>query len=426
MIHLNEEKRQTEGLSIQKAKAPGKVHIPLSQHMGKICQSVVKAGDPVKTGQLIATLSEKALFSPIHSSVSGKVKSINDYPHPVLGTCKAIAIESDGLDTPADFISRKKDEIEKLSADLIRTIIFDAGIVGMGGASFPTHIKLSPPKPVDSLILNGAECEPYLTSDSRLMIEKTKEILLGLEVIARCTGVKKVYIAIEDNKPEAIKHFKDAIGGRKYIIRVIKSAYPQGGEKQLIKAVLKREVPSGKLPFDVGALVQNVATTYAVYEAVYLGKPLYERVVTVTGDCLERPANLLTRIGTPIKELIEQCGPLKKEPKKIVFGGPMMGIAQYSLEVPVIKSTNGIILLSEGEIDAAKERLCIRCARCVEYCPLGLMPCMMSLASEKEKWDLAKAYGCLECMECGACNYVCPQKRNIVQAIKYAKTRIPK
>ncbi|MFH0839421.1 MAG: RnfABCDGE type electron transport complex subunit C, partial [Candidatus Omnitrophota bacterium] len=202
--------------------------------------------------------------------------------------------------------------------------------------------------------------------------------------------------------------------------------YPQGGEKQLIKAVLKREVPSGKLPFDVGALVQNVATTYAVYEAVYLGKPLYERVVTVTGDCLEHPANLLTRIGTPIKELIEQCGPLKKEPKKIVFGGPMMGIAQYSLEVPVIKSTNGIILLSEGEIDAAKERLCIRCARCVEYCPLGLMPCMMSLASEKEKWDLAKAYGSLECMECGACNYVCPQKRNIVQAIKHAKTRIPK
>ncbi|MDP2860417.1 MAG: RnfABCDGE type electron transport complex subunit C, partial [bacterium] len=310
MINLNEEKRQTESLPIVKAKKPDRVYIPLSQHIGKACQPVIKIGDSVKTGQLIATLTEKTVFSPIHSSVSGKVKAIQDHPHPVLGLSKAILIESDGLDTHTDSKSRSKEEADKLSAEDLRKIIFDAGIVGMGGASFPTHIKLSPPKPIDSFILNGAECEPYLTSDSRIMIEKTKEILLGAGIVTRCTGAKNVYIAIEDNKPEAIEAFKKAMQSTVHspqstecVIRVIKSGYPQGGEKQLTKTVLKREVPSGKLPFDIGVVVQNVATAYAIYEAVYLGKPLYERVVTVTGNCFDHPANLLARIGTPIKNL---------------------------------------------------------------------------------------------------------------------------
>ncbi len=431
MIKLNEEKRRTEHSPIVKATIPDKAALPLYQHIGRPCQPVIKTGDIVKRGQLIATLSDKAAFSPIHSSISGKVKAIQDYPHPLLGQSKAILIESDGFDASVDFKARSNEEIEKLTPDDLRKIIFDAGIVGMGGAGFPAHIKLNPPKSVDSLIVNGAECEPYLTSDNRLMIEKTKEILLGIEIIAKCAGVKNVYIAIEDNKPKAIRAFNSLLvhgpwsmvhGLPKLII--IKSGYPQGGEKQLIKSVLRREVPSGKLPFEVGAIVHNIATTYAIYEAVYSGKPLYERVITVTGDCLEHPANLLTRIGTPIKDLIEQCGPLRKEPAKIVFGGPMMGISQYSLDVPVIKSTNGVILFSKNEAESAEEKFCIRCGRCVEHCPLGLMPCMMSMASEKEKWELAKAYGCMECMECGACNYVCPQKRNIVQAIKHAKLKI--
>jgi electron transport complex protein RnfC len=279
---------------------------------------------------------------------------------------------------------------------------------------------------MDTLILNGAECEPYLTSDNRLMIEKAHEILLGTDLIVKATGLKKVYIAIEDNKPNAINIFKEAVHNTHYSIRILPAYYPQGGEKQLIQSILKREIPKGKLPFDIGILVHNVATAFAVYEAVYFGKPLYERVVTMTGDCLEKPRNLLARIGTTIKDLIEDCGCLIKEPKKIIFGGPMMGIAQYSLDTPIIKTTNGVILLSHGEPLDLEDPVCIRCARCVENCPVGIMPCIISQASKNEKWDMAKDYGCFDCIECGICNYVCPQKIYLVQSIRHAKTMIKK
>jgi electron transport complex protein RnfC len=296
----------------------------------------------------------------------------------------------------------------------------------MGGASFPTHIKLNPPKPVDTLIINGAECEPYLTSDYRLMVEKSKEILSGVELVARCLGVSKVYIAIEDNKPEAIKLFNDAIRNTQYAIQVLKSYYPQGGEKQLIKNILGKEVPQGKLPFDIGVVVHNVETIFAIYEAVYLNKPLYERVVTVAGSCLSNPKNVLARIGTPIKELIDFCGPLKQEPAKIIIGGPMMGIAQYTLDVPVIKSTTGVLLLDEEEARVQEEAFCIRCGACVRECPVGLMPCLINLASEKEMWMQAKSYGVLDCIECGLCSYVCPANRRLIQSIKRVKLEITK
>lgn len=426
MLKLNEEKELTYKLPIRQAKLPSRVYIPLSQHIGKSCEPIVKSAEEVKTGQLVATLEGKGVFAPIHSSISGKVVALDDWAHPVLGRSKAIIIGSDGLDQKIAFKQESEEVIDKLNPHDIRRIVFDAGIVGMGGASFPTHIKLTSPKPLDSFILNGAECEPYLTGDSRLMVERTREILLGVKLIMKASGVKNVYVAIEDNKPDAIKIFKNELKSTNYKLCILKSAYPQGGEKQLIKSVLKREVPSGKLPFDVGALVHNVATIYAIYEAVYLGKPLYERVITITGDCLENPGNLLVRIGTTIRDLIEECLPLIKEPRKIVFGGPMMGIAQYGQDTPVIKSTNGIILLSESQTQAAEEAYCLRCARCVEACPMGLMPCMMRQAIEKEKWDLAKSYGCLECMECGLCSYLCPQKKNIVQLVKYAKARMQK
>jgi len=291
----------------------------------------------------------------------------------------------------------------------------------MGGASFPTYIKLSPPKPVDTLIVNGAECEPYLTCDYRLMIEKTKEIMLGIESVAKCLGVKKVFIAIEDNKPEAVKLFEDAIRNTHYAVRVLKSMYPQGGEKQLIKNVLGKEVPSGKLPFDIGVVVHNVGTIFAIYEAVYLSKPLIERVVTVTGSGIENPKNVLARIGTPIKELIDFCGPQKEKPAKIIIGGPMMGIAQYTDEVPVIKSTTGVLLFNQQEAAIYEEEFCIRCGACVRECPVGLMPCLINLASEKESWVLTKNYGALDCIECGICSYVCPANRRLVQSIKRAK-----
>lgn len=434
MVRLKEHKDLTEHKETRPLAPPEKVYIPLSQHIGKACSPLVKAGDIVTLGQKIAS-ADAAVSAPVHASVSGKVGGIVDHPHPLLGKFQAVLIENDGKDTRS-FAERPQEQVNGLNADQIRGIISDAGIVGMGGAAFPTYIKLKPSVTVDSLIINGAECEPYITADSRLMIERTAQIIKGIALIVKCTGVKDVYIAIEDNKPEAISAFSAACGLASggnpqlstsgYKLRVLRSHYPQGGEKQLIKAVLKREVPPGKLPFDIGVVVQNVATVFAIYEAVYSGKPLFERVVSVTGDCLLNPANLIVRIGTPLKDLLTACGPFKKEPKKIIFGGPMMGIAQYNLDVPVIKSTNGIVCLSEGRIGEAEEASCIRCSRCVENCPLGIMPCMISLAAEKEKWDLAKAYGCLECMECGLCNYICPQKRNIVQAIKQAKQEILK
>ena len=424
MVRLEEHKNRTENEAIEKMPAASRVYIPLSQHLGKVCNPLVKTGDQVFLGQKIASV-EAHVYSPIHASVSGKVIAIQDWPHPVLGRCKAIVIENDGLDSrQSSVFSRQSEEINKLTAEQIRNIVFEAGIVGMGGASFPTHIKLNPPKPVDALIVNCAECEPYLTSDYRLMVEKTKEIMLGIDIVARCLGVKKVSIAIEDNKPAAIKAFNNELRTADYELKVLKSQYPQGGEKQLIKNVLRREVPSGKLPFDVGVVVHNVGTVFAIYEALYLNKPLYERVVTVTGSCVSNPKNLLVRIGTPVKELIDAFGPLKEEPEKIIIGGPMMGIAQYTDEVPVIKSTTGVVLLNKREAKIQEEEFCIRCGACVRNCPAGLMPCLINLASEKELWTEAKAYNAIDCIECGLCNYVCPANRTLVQSIKRAKLEV--
>ncbi len=402
---------------------PARVYIPLSQHIGRPCIPLVKTGDSVLAGQKIAAV-ETGMHAPIHASVSGKVVSIQDWPHPALGRCKAIVIENDGQEKSEIRNPKSETEIKNLTPDQIRNIVFESGIVGMGGASFPTHIKLNPSKPVDNLVINGAECEPYLTGDYRLMVEKAGEILKGIELIAKCLGVKNVYIAIEDNKPQAIKAFNYELRVTSYKLRILKSFYPQGGEKQLIKNVLHKEVPRGKLPFDIGVVVQNVATAYAVYEAVYKNKPLYERVVTVTGSCISNPKNLLARIGAPIKDLIEFCGPLKEEPEKIIIGGPMMGIAQYTDEVPVIKSTNGVILLNKKESAFKEESFCIRCGACVRECPAGLMPCLINLAAGKKIWAQAKDCGALDCIECGICSYVCPANRDLVQSIKMAKLEL--
>ncbi len=425
MVKLEEHKHTTENRKIEELPLPSKVYIPLSQHLGKISTPIAQIGDRVLAGQKIA-VSSAGVSSNIHASISGKIVAIEDWPHQVLGKAQAIVIESDGLDEKLVTNNQKQEEIDKLTPEQIRNIVFEAGIVGLGGASFPTHIKLNPPKPVDTLIINGAECEPYLTCDHRLMVEKTNEILRGIDLVARCLGVKKVYIAIEDNKPEAIEVFNHEIRDTRYEIRVLKSQYPQGGEKQLIKNIIGKEVPSGKLPFDVGVVAHNVGTIYAIYEAVYLNKPLYERVVTVTGSCVSNPKNLLVRIGTPIRELINFCAPLKQEPAKIIIGGPMMGIAQYTDDVPVIKSTTGVILFNDKEAKSKREESCIRCAACVHGCPVGLMPCLINGLCEKEMWLEAKAYNILDCIECGLCNYVCPANRNLTQSIKRAKLEVVK
>jgi Na+-translocating ferredoxin:NAD+ oxidoreductase subunit C len=426
MVRLEENKFYTQGKKIETLALPAKVYIPTLQHLGKPCDKLeVKTGDPVLRGQVIAT-SEAKVFSPIHASLSGKVSAITDWPHPVAGRSKAIIIESDGQDKQVVSGHRSEDEIKKLSPQQIREIVFKAGIVGMGGASFPTHIKLNPPKPITSLIVNIAECEPYLTGDSQLTVEKNKEIVLGIELVARCLAAKDVIIAIEDNKPEAIQAIREACAKTGYAVKILASQYPQGGEKQLVRSVLGKEIPRGKLPFDVGANVQNVSTVYAIFEAIYKNKPLYERVVTVTGSLLTKPKNILCRIGTPIKELIDFCGPLKEEPSRIIIGGPMMGIAQFTDMVPVIKSTTGVIVLSKKESKVLDEDFCIRCGRCVGVCSMGLLPCLMNQAAEKGLWQQAKDYGALDCMECGLCAYSCPSNRKLVQSIRRAKLELSK
>ncbi|MBI5873544.1 MAG: electron transport complex subunit RsxC [Candidatus Omnitrophica bacterium] len=425
MVKLEEHKHLTENKPIEKAELPSKVFIPLLQHLGKPLDLIkVKAGDDVKRGTLLAT-SDKGLFAPVHASISGKVTTIADYPHPVSGFARAIAIEGDGKDEACpDMAPRSEEEAAALTADALKKIIFEAGIVGLGGATFPTHIKLSPSKPIEDFILNGAECEPYLTCDYRLMVERADEIIKGMKLVTNILKPRSCYIAIEDNKPEAIKLMQERARMFNWEVVVLATAYPQGGEKQVIKSCIGTEVPSGKLPFDIGVVVHNVATVYAIYEAVYLKKPLYERAVTVSGSCLANPKNLLARIGTPVKDLIGQCGPLVKEPKKIIMGGPMMGIAQYTMDGPVIKGTSGIILLDEIQEREQEETFCVRCGECVQNCPMGLNPGLIALAISKDKLELAEEYGIMDCIECGLCAYLCPSRRNIVQAIKAAKLRI--
>ncbi|MFH1398106.1 MAG: electron transport complex subunit RsxC [Candidatus Omnitrophota bacterium] len=428
MVRLTENKDRTKNITTQPAPSPSKVYIPLSQHIGKPCLPLVKIGEEVTLGQKIADVQAQ-VYAPIHSSVSGTVIDIKNWPHPTLGRSQAIVIENnfkDLSDTKApghqDTGHRAPSLLDQLTPQQIRDIIFEAGIVGMGGAGFPTHIKLNPPKQIETLIINAAECEPYLSADYSLMIEKTQEILLGIELTAKCLGVKNMYIAIEDNKPEAIDKF--TAHSSQFTVKVLKSAYPQGSEKQLIKNILGKEIPRNKLPFDLGVIIQNIATVFAIYEAVYLKKPLYERVITVTGSCLTSPKNILTRIGTPIKNLIDFCVPVKEKPAKIIIGGPMMGITQYTDTVPAIKTTSGVILLNEKEAKPYEEDFCIRCGACIRECPMGLMPCLINLASEKQLWEQTKLNGALDCIECGICSFVCPANRNLVQSIKRAKKEL--
>ncbi|NQT07426.1 MAG: electron transport complex subunit RsxC, partial [Candidatus Omnitrophica bacterium] len=428
-VHPPESKDPTVDKSIKRAPLPEMVAIPLLQHTGAPCKSLVKAGDKVKRGQLIGK-SDKFISSAIHASISGTVAKIEKYSHPVLGSINAVIINSDGKDEPDPSI-KDTEGVAKLSAEELRGIIRDAGIVGLGGAAFPAHVKLTPPagKIIDSVILNGAECEPYLTCDHHLMLEKGAQIIEGVRIILKLTNASNVYIGIESNKMGAaflmekiLRDARDKIHNARII--ALKTKYPQGAEKQLIKSITKREVPPRGLPLDVGCLVVNVGTAYAIYEAVFGGKPLYERAITISGNCVKEPLNLLVRIGTPVKALLDLCGGFTEDPAKMIFGGPMMGLTQFTLDLPIIKGTSGIVFLSKKGLAEYKETSCIRCAKCVDVCPMRLIPTDMIRLVKRGEYYGASEYSIEDCMECGACAYICPSKIPILQWINIGKAEV--
>ena len=424
-IHPKDNKKFSSEAPIEVAPIPKRVVIPVRQHIGAEAIPVVEKGDIVKKGQLIAR-QQGFVSSNIHSSICGEVVDICSYNNGVSGKCLSIIIESNGDDEWENDILINRN-YEKLEASELKQIIQDLGVVGMGGATFPTHVKLSPNKKVDTFILNGAECEPYLNADNRILVEYTQKVIKGTKIAMKILGVTKGYIGVEDNKKEAVEKLKEELlrinEGKTDIENVpLPTKYPQGAEKMLIKAITGREVPSGGLPADVSVVVQNVGTIAAIYDAVSSGKPVIERVVTVSGGGVKEPKNLLLKIGTTFEDAISYCGGVKEEYKKVIMGGPMMGFAQYTLDIPVVKGTSGILLLTEKETNIQKQYPCIKCGRCVQACPIGLLPCTLANLSDKNAYLLAKEeYSLLDCIECGSCAYSCPAKRKIVQSIRYAK-----
>jgi len=422
--HPPHEKHYTEDKAIVKANVPDLVHIPMSQHIGAPCLPTVKPGDHVRMGELIGKPAGY-VSAPIHASVSGTVKAVAPRVHPNGGEVMTVTIENDGQDerdTSFNSMDWRRQEPKALQERITA-----AGIVGLGGASFPTHVKLAPPegKQIDTIILNGAECEPYLTADHRLMLEHPQDVLTGLQILMKQMGVDRGYIGIEDNKRDAYEIMNIAAQEMESIrILSMKTKYPQGAEKQLIDAATGRQVPSGGLPMDVGCVVVNVGTAYAITQAVTKGEPLYRRVVTVTGSIVKDPQNLLVRIGTPVNALLEQCGGLSEPAVKALLGGPMMGVAQHTLDVPVIKGTSGVLFLSEKEAALDEEQPCIRCGRCVNACPIHLVPMDIADSAAMDDYDGAQAAGAMDCIECGSCTYVCPAKRHLTQYCRVAKRHL--
>jgi len=425
-IHPAENKLSKDN-AIEVLPIPGISYIPFGQHLGVPAKVIVNRGDQIKVGQQIAK-GEAFISANIHSSVSGKIKKIDNI------------IDTSGYRRPAVFIDVEGDEWEESidrSEDLIKEInlsqkeiidkINSMGVVGLGGATFPSHVKLMVPegKKAEVLIINGVECKPYLTSDHRLMLEKGDQILIGTKILMLALGVKKAIIGIENNKPDAISYLGGLAKNFDGIEVVsLKVKYPQGAEKQLIKALINREVPSGKLPIEVGAVVNNAGTAYAVYEAVQKNKPLFERVVSITGKSVKNPGNFLVRIGTPVSELIEAAGGLPDDTGKVIGGGPMMGKALTSIDVPVVKGTSGILIMKEDESARSEAQNCIRCSKCVSVCPMGLEPYLIEKAVMVEDYERTELERAMDCIECGSCQYTCPANRQLLDYLRLGKNKV--
>ena len=415
--------KNTASSSIERGPGPEIVIIPLQQHVGPPCDPLVKVGERVLLGQKIGD-SKAYVSAPVHASVSGEVTAVRKHAHPAGQDVLSVFIKSDGKEETSPDGRPPGDPME-MSPEQIRDRIREGGVVGLGGAAFPTHVKLSPPKdkPIELVIINGAECEPYLTADHRLMVERGPDIIKGSLMIKRAVGAQKVIAAIEENKPDAIESISEA--GREYGIEIFElpGRYPQGAEKTLIDTVTGREVPRGGLPMEVGVIVDNVGTAAAIHDVFYRGMPLVERVVTVAGDGVARGANLRVKIGTTFAEVIDFVGGFTGQRGKLIMGGPMMGLAQYTAEVPVIKATSGILAL-RGETlfkDEPSHFTCIRCGRCVRQCPMNLMPFILGSYSDAGMWNQLEDFYVEDCVECGCCAYICPTKNPLVQLIKVGK-----
>ena len=418
-------KELTEHLAFELFPLPEQIILPLSQHLGKEAKALVKKGEDVKAGQMIAQ-AEGFVSAPIHTSVAGKVMSLGKEQTSSGFPKDSIVIKHNGTIESENILLDPLNP-ETITANEIRERVALAGIVGQGGAAFPTSVKLNPPKDkaIDVVILNGCECEPYLTRDFRFMIERPEDLISGLKLIMKALGVKRGVIGIENNKPEAIDLLTNKIKYEHGLEVVsLKTKYPQGAEKMLIKAVIGKEVPPGKLPMDVGAVIQNIGTTIAIHDAIVNGEVLITAALTVSGKGIKNPKNLIVPVGTSIQNVIDYCGGVADDAVKIVVGGPMMGVAQFDLHAPVMKATSGILVLTKDEVAENPETPCLRCGQCVGACPLNLMPTKLARYSQLNRFDDAEEAGITVCMECGTCSYTCPANIPLVQWIRLGKQKV--
>lgn len=425
-VHPPEAKAMTAALPVERMPVPDELELILGQHIGAPCTPTVKKRDEITEGAMVGEVA-KGLGVPLHAPVAGKIKDIGNSAHPMRVSAPSVTIAVDHEAAPVEY--QKKDWSSMSATDLLAKVK-DAGIVGIGGAGFPTHVKLSPPKDatIDTLLLNGAECEPYITADHRQMLEHADDVVEGAKIIMKILGISECKIGIENNKPDAIDAMgKAAASGSSadcnIVVVPLEVKYPQGSEKQLIQAVTGRKVPSQALPSAVGVVVQNVATASAIYDAVALDKPLYEKVVTISGKGINKQANLLVKVGTKVKDIVEYLGGTKPELAKIIMGGPMMGFAVSSLDIPITKTTSSVLFLTEDEIDTNPHSACIRCGWCLDACPMGLEPKEIALHVEANRAEDTAEFGVFDCFECGSCAYVCPAKRPMVQFVRLAKMK---